>query len=79
MDRVCVVRREGVWRVAAIQRVWEVTIAGEGQPIGTVCASDEATARALAIELVNGHARNVGADFDPQWVRVSAANSDESR
>jgi phenolic acid decarboxylase len=70
----------GRWerRVPTIERDWEVTIAGEGNAIGTVRATDEATARSLAIELAETHSRNVGAAFDPKWVHVRAPRPEQS-
>jgi hypothetical protein len=64
--------------VPAIERDWEVTIAGEGGAIGTVRAPDEATARSLAIELAQTHSRNVGAAFDAKWVHVRTPNPEQS-
>jgi hypothetical protein len=70
----------GGWerRVPAIERDWEVSIAGEGHAIGTVRAPDEATARPLAIELAKTHSRNVGAPFDPSWVHVTMRSPHQS-
>jgi hypothetical protein len=56
--------------VPAIERDWEVTIAGEGQAIGTVRAPDDVSARSLAIVLAEAHCLNVGVDLDPEWVQV---------
>jgi hypothetical protein len=64
--------------VPAIERDWEVTIAGEGGAIGTVRAPDEAAARSLAIEPAQTHSRNVGAAFDAKWVHVRTPNPEQS-
>ena len=75
---LCVATRSGGAALPAIERDWEVIIAGEGHAIGTVRAADEATARSLAIELAKIHCRNVGAAFDPSWVHVRAGNPGRS-
>jgi len=47
-------------------------VSGEGNPMGTVHAPDEASARSLAIGLAETQWRNVGADLDPDWIHVRA-------